>query len=262
MSSRRDLSIAGVVLGWITLILVLDHFATHDQQRWLGVGTWLVLLALLCGESRRTRLQVAVVVCFATAVEWTFAGWLGVYVYRLHDVPWFVPPGHGLVYLAALAIGRSPAVRSHRRFLIPATAAAASAYAAWGLFVSSRLDVLGAFWALCLLGFLRWSRQPTVFAGAFVIVTYLELLGTHIGAWTWSVKDPIAHLVAMGNPPSGAAGGYGFFDLAALGVTDWVTARRRTSQNVASIAGEGAQDLVVEQPVGAHHGAEARIGAA
>jgi hypothetical protein len=107
-----------------------------------------------------------------------------------------------------------------------------------------------------LLGFLRWARQPTVFVGAFAVVTYLELLGTHTGAWTWSVRDPIAHLVAMGNPPSGAAGGYGFFDLAALMVGDAVAARRR------SAAGEDAEHLVVQEPVAAHHAAEAGVGSA
>ncbi len=259
-SSRRDLTIAGIVIGWITLILSLDHIATLDQQRWLGVGTWLVLLALLSREGRRTRLQVAVVVVFASAVEYTFSGWLGVYVYRLHDVPWFVPPGHGLVYLAALAIGRSPVVLARRRVLLVATGVVATLYAVAGLTVTGRLDVLGAFWCLCLLAALRWSRQPTVFVGAFVIVTYLELLGTHIGAWTWSVRDPIAHLVAMGNPPSGAAGGYGFFDLAALWASDAVASRRARRASTGS--GEHGEDLLVQAPVGAHHAAEAGIRAA
>src|SRR4051794_37493711 len=99
--------VPGVVLAWITSVLLLDRDASLLQQRLLGVGTWLVLLALLSRESTRTRAQVAVVVVFATAVEYCFAGWLGVYVYRLDGVPWFVPPGHGLVYLGALAIGRS-----------------------------------------------------------------------------------------------------------------------------------------------------------
>jgi hypothetical protein len=52
--------------------------------------------------------------------------------------------------------------------------------------------------------------------GAFVIVTYLELMGTSLGTWTWQLRDPILGIVAIGNPPSGAAGGYGFFDAAAL----------------------------------------------
>lgn len=260
MSSRRDFSIAGLVVGWITLILSLDHLASFAEQCWLGVGTWLVLALLLVREDRRTRLQVAVVIGFATVVEYTFAGWLGVYVYRLHGVPWFVPPGHGLVYLAALAIGRSPAVAGRRRVLTAATAVAVTAYAGWGVTVSGRMDVLGVFWASCLLGSLRWSRQPTVFVGAFVVVTYLELLGTHLGAWTWSVRDPIAHLVAMGNPPSGAAGGYGFFDLAALWVAD-VTATRGLSRRRRRSA-QDAQHLVVQPAVAAHDAAEAGLGAA
>ena len=78
-----------------------------------------------------------------------------------------------------------------------------------------RLDVLGAFWFVCLLGFLRWGRSRLLYVGAFVVVTYLELLGTHLGTWAWAAYDPTG-IVAMGNPPSGAAGGYGWFDLAAV----------------------------------------------
>jgi hypothetical protein len=205
-----------VVLAWIPLVLELDRHASLGQQRLLGVGTWLLLAALLSRYDVRTRLQVGVVVVFATAVEYTFSGWLGVYTYRLHDVPWFVPPGHGLVYLGALAMGRSELFARYRRELIPATLVAAGGYAAWGLLLSGRRDVLGAFWFCCLALFLLRGRNPLVFVGAFLVVTYLELLGTRLGTWTWQVRDPILGIVAMGNPPSGAAGGYGFFDAAAL----------------------------------------------
>src|SRR3954462_8864689 len=133
------------VLVWIPLVLLLDRGASMTQQRLLGVGTWLLLLALLSREDQRTRAQVAVVVAFASAVEYMFAGWLGVYVYRLHDVPWFVPPGHGLVYLGALAMGRSELFARNRRWLIPVTLAIAGGYAFWGLALSGRRDVLGAF---------------------------------------------------------------------------------------------------------------------
>lgn len=208
--------VPAAVLTWIPVVLLLDRGATMGEQRLLGVGTWLLLIALLWREDARTRAQVAVVVAFATAVEYCFAGWLGVYVYRLHDVPWFVPPGHGLVYLGALAIGRSPHVVRSRRWLVPATLAVAGSYATWGLFFSGRRDVLGAFWFGCLVFFLLKGRQPLVFVGAFVVVTYLELLGTGLGTWTWQARDPILGVVAMGNPPSGAAGGYGFFDAAGL----------------------------------------------
>ena len=222
--------IPAVVLAWIPVVLVLDRDASMGQQRLLGVGTWLLLFALLARQDVRTRLQVAVVVVFASVVEYTFAGWLGVYVYRLHDVPWFVPPGHGLVYLGALAMGRSELFARNRRWLIPVTLAAAGTYAMWGLFLSGRRDVLGAFWFACLALFLLRGRNPLVFVGAFLVVTYLELLGTRLGTWTWQVRDPILGLVAMGNPPSGAAGGYGFFDAAALWAAPRLVERLRTSR--------------------------------
>src|SRR3954447_24893866 len=142
--------VPGIVVAWITSVLLLDRAASLSQQRLLGVATWLLLIALLARENSRTRAQVAVVVVFATAVEYCFAGWLGVYVYRLPGVPLFVPPGHGLVYLGALAIGRSAYVEQRRRLLVPATLLVAGGYAVWGLFLSGRTDVLGAFWFACL----------------------------------------------------------------------------------------------------------------
>ncbi|HET6907800.1 MAG TPA: hypothetical protein VFH54_00545 [Mycobacteriales bacterium] len=236
------------VLAWIPLVLVLDRHASLGQQRLLGVGTWLLLAALLSRYDVRTRLQVGVVVVFATAVEYTFSGWLGVYTYRLHDVPWFVPPGHGLVYLGALTMGRSALFARHRRWLVPATLAVAGSYATWGLFLSGRRDVLGAFWFACLALFLLRGRNPLVFVGAFLVVTYLELLGTRLGTWTWQVRDPILGIVAMGNPPSGAAGGYGFFDAAAL----WLAPRLVDRLRLAGFPRQGQR----MQPVDALHGAE------
>jgi FtsH-binding integral membrane protein len=204
-----------ISLVWVPLVLVLDHGAGIWSQRAIGVVTWLLLLALLSRESPLVRAQIAVVVVFATAVEYTFSPLLHVYIYRLDNVPAFVPPGHGLVYLCALAIGRSPWVVTRLRALVTATVVVGGAYAGWGLFVSDRLDVLGAFWFACLVGFLIWGRSRGLYVGAFLVVTYLELLGTWLGTWAWQPHDPTG-IVAIGNPPSGAAGGYGWFDLAAV----------------------------------------------
>ena len=204
-----------LTLTWVPLVLLLDRGASLGSQRLLGVGTWALLVALLRKETPLVRAQVAVVVAFATAVEYTFSPLLEVYVYRLDNVPAFVPPGHGLVYLCALAMGRSAWVKAHLRLAILVTLSLGGAYAGWGLLVAERLDVLGAFWFGCLVGFLAWGRSRPLYVGAFVVVTYLEILGTWLGTWEWAARDPTG-LVAIGNPPSGAAGGYGWFDLAAV----------------------------------------------
>jgi hypothetical protein len=228
-ASRADLVLALTVVVWVAVVLPLDN-AGSARELLLGAVTWLLLLVLLRRESAATRAQVAVVVAFATLIEYTFSAGLGVYVYRLHQVPAYVPPGHGLVYLAALAIGRSAVAIAGRRWLLPATVVVAGGYACWGLFLSGRPDVLGFLWFCCLLLWVRSARAPLVFVGAFLVVTYLELLGTALGTWTWSLHDPTG-LLAIGNPPSGAAGGYGFFDAAALAfaprIVCWLSAARR-----------------------------------
>jgi hypothetical protein len=215
-----DLRVTGIVLGWIGGILLVDAvpgLRGHELSRQLVLAglTWLVLAALLRRESALVRVQTLLVVCFATLIEYTFSPLLGAYVYRIGTVPGFVPPGHGLVYLAAFSLGRSRLLREHSRTAVALTIAVGGGWAVYGL-LSPRHDVLGCFWFCCLLGFLAWGRARLLYVGAFVVVSYLELVGTTLGTWAWQPTDPVLHLIGQGNPPSGAAGGYGWFDLWAV----------------------------------------------
>lgn len=207
--------VVAAVLGWITLVLVIDSHDALAVQRCLGVATWVLLAALLVREAPLVRVQTLIVVAFASCVEYTFSPLLGVYVYRFDNVPAYVPPGHGLVYLAALAIGRTAYVRAHARRLSMVVLLAGGCWALYGVTLADRPDVLGAFWFGCLAGFLRWGPSPGLYVGAFLVVSYLEIVGTSLGTWAWQPHDPTG-IVSIGNPPSGAAGGYGWFDLAAL----------------------------------------------
>ncbi|MGH3423870.1 MAG: hypothetical protein ACRDO8_04020 [Nocardioidaceae bacterium] len=252
-----------IVMGWVSVVLCLDAGGSLGTQRLLGLLTWLLLAAVLCRETVLVRAQTAVVVLFATAVEFTFSPLLEVYVYRFDNVPAYVPPGHGLVYLAAMAIGRSSWVRAHVRGCTWAVVAVGGAWALWGLVGSDRVDALGAFWFGCLVAFLLWGPSRPLYVGAFVVVSYLEILGTSVGTWQWQGHDPTG-LVAIGNPPSGAAGGYGWFDLAALLLAPrllaWlrpVTAAGRAPAGTAVAAREAAgtaagssRDRTEEEPGG------------
>lgn len=235
-----------MVLAWIPVTLWLDQFASLAQQHLLGLFTWLLLWWLLRRESRVVWLQTAVVVAFATAVEYTFSPLLEVYTYRFDNVPAFVPPGHGLVYLAALCLGRTAFFREHARTLVTLTVVVGGGYALWGLSPwAPRPDALGFFWYLCLLGFLVWGRSRLLYVGAFLVVTYLELVGTWIGTWAWQPYDPTG-LVSMGNPPSGAAGGYGWFDLAAVSLAPLLA---RVWSRVGGLP-EMLEEPLVQQAVG------------
>jgi hypothetical protein len=85
--------------------------------------------------------------------------------------------------------------------------------------------------AAVLVVFLLRGRAPAVYAGVFFAVAYLEIYGTAVGTWTWATEVPGLG-VADGNPPSGAASGYVFFDIAALYLAPpllgaWCALRRR-----------------------------------
>jgi len=230
-----DVGAAAVVVSWIGAILLLDAAplpagAEPVRQLVLGLATWAVLLVVLAGETALVRAQTAVVVALATAVEYTFSPLLEAYVYRIGTVPLFVPPGHGLVYLAALCLGRSALLTRRPRPAVAATVLIGAAWAGFGLVTAA--DVLGAFWFGCLLCFLRWGRSRLLYVGAFVVVSYLELVGTALGTWAWAPVDPVLGVIGQGNPPSGAAGGYGWFDLYALllapRLLSWADSIRRT----------------------------------
>ncbi len=130
---RRGALAALLMMGWLTAVLVVDHDGSHATQRVLGGLTWLVLLGALRVAVPLVRVQALVVVAFATVVEYTFSPGLEVYLYRFGGVPSYVPPGHGLVYLSAFALGHDPWVRARLRPLGLAVLTALGAWAVWAL---------------------------------------------------------------------------------------------------------------------------------
>jgi hypothetical protein len=163
----------------------------------------------------------------------------GIYSYRLGNLPLFVPPGHGLVYLTGLRLSQTRWPAARPRAFVGLAIAAVSAWALLGLVVLERRDVAGAVGAAILVLFLLRGRAPAVYAGVFFAVAYLEIYGTAVGTWTWREQIPGLG-VADGNPPSGAACGYVFFDIAALCLAPsllaaWVALRGRLGPSEAAV---------------------------
>ena len=114
----------------------------------------------------------------------------------------------------ALARGR----RSGATLALLVAVAAAVAAASWGLLgltVLPRRDVAGAIGVPLLLLFLWRSRNRAALRGVFLVVAALELYGTAIGTWRWAAELPGLG-IPDGNPPSGVASGYVWFDVMAL----------------------------------------------
>jgi hypothetical protein len=203
------------LLAYVGVAFALEPLGGRGGELLLGVTTWLALVVALRPAPRGERAQVAAVVLIATGGEILGSIVLGLYSYRRGGIPAFVPPGHGLIYLAGHRLSQSPFVRAHSRGVVRLAALAGSAWALLELGAAAHPDVVGALAMLALLAFLARGREPALFACMLLVVAILELYGTRMGTWQWSSHWPGLSL-GMANPPSGVAAGYCAFDALAL----------------------------------------------
>jgi hypothetical protein len=217
LRSSPALCTFAVLLVFVGLGLADRHVGLAGQIG-LGLATWAVLLAALWALPLEVQLQTLLVVGVATCAEVVGSIVWGVYTYRLGNLPLFVPPGHGLVYLTGLSLTQTNLVSRHQRTFLACVAVIAIGWAIAGLTVLPRVDASGALGMSVFLLFLWRGRARVLYGAVFLVVAVLEISGTAVGVWAW--KDVVPGLqLPSGNPPSGAASGYVLFDIVAIAVT-------------------------------------------
>jgi len=222
------------VVAFFLAVFRIDVAVGLGGQLVLGLLTWLVFGAALMPLTPEGRVRALLVVAAATSMEVIGSIIWGVYTYRLGNLPLFVPPGHGLVYLTGLSLTQTNLVLRHQRTFITGVAALALGWAVAGLTVLPRTDASGALGMAVFLLFLWRGRARLLYGAVFLVVAILEISGTAIGVWAW--KDVVPGLqLPSGNPPSGAASGYVLFDIVAIAVTArlfnlWQARRQRGGQ--------------------------------
>lgn len=213
----RDYFIAGFTFFCVAVCLIVDANATLEKQNALGVCGWVFLIGLLLGETSEVRMQVIIAVAFATVGEHFASPYMGGYTYRFENVPAYVPPGHGMVYLTAVALARSGLFMRYARLIAIFVVMVCGLWSIWGISgLAAQGDSVGALLFCVFLAYLFKGRSPLVYLAAFFITTWLELIGTAAGTWTWAAIDPVLHL-PQGNPPSGVAAWYCLVDAVAMG---------------------------------------------
>ena len=201
------------ILAFIGVLLAVDTQVDARAQLLLGLAAWIALALALRGVPPLLRVQALVVVLVATCAEIVGSIIWGVYTYRLENLPSFVPPCHGLVYLAGVSLAAAASTR--QGWLVRVALVGVIAWGIAGVTVLPRTDVGGAIGAALLAVYLLRGRAPEIYAGVFLVVAWLELYGTAIGTWEWAVTIPGTN-IPQGNPPSGVASGYVWFDIVAL----------------------------------------------
>jgi hypothetical protein len=204
------------LLAYTPILLFADSRTNALWQQWLlGVLTFAALYLAALKAPKELRAQVWVCVVVATGFEIVGSLIWGVYRYRLHNVPLFVPPGHGAVYLFGLMAAQTPVVLKYGRRVAHVILAGATTWALAGLtvlpLITGRFDLQGAACLPVFAWFVLRSPRWPLFAAIFIATGELEIFGTLFRNWYWLPIAPWTH-IPSGNPPSVIAGGYCIID--------------------------------------------------
>jgi len=210
--------------------LWLDATAGFAVQALIGVYAWAAALAMLGAAEGAMRTRMLACLALATAGELFLSLVWGLYDYRLHNVPFFVPPGHLLLMLAGMQIARMRLPESFAQV----TAAIVVGWAAYALWRgNSTLDVFLAALLVVCLATARHADDRRLYAVMLWLALLLELYGTAIGNWTWRPVEPWFGLTSL-NPPLAAGAFYAALDALSLAVARGVhDVRDRTPGRIA-----------------------------
>jgi hypothetical protein len=198
--------------------LLLDYHWPQYGQIVVSACTWALCGALYLRIGSRGRPALIACLVFATAGEVFLSLAWGLYEYRLHNIPPFVPPGHVLLFFLGTQLAERMPAGSERWI-------AALALPLVALFAWQGRDTLGpvlyGLFLLCL-----WiSPSRRLYATMFVLSLAMELYGTWIGNWTWAAHVPLLGLTTL-NPPIAAGAFYCVLDLLVVTATSRIAPAR------------------------------------
>ncbi|MEC8721264.1 MAG: hypothetical protein VXX50_02405 [Candidatus Thermoplasmatota archaeon] len=161
------------------------------------VNIWCIglFIFLFNQAEKKERIEMLVVLGFATPMELFFSEvWL-IYEYQRQLMPLYVPVGHWFLFdlgrriAAKLPTGRKIASWIVLPF-IPLTI----------LMAYSGVDTSGILLLIIMFGFVRWGPAPMLYAVMGWLALGMELWGTWLGTWEWATNVPWTGLTAW-NPP-------------------------------------------------------------
>jgi len=224
----NDLAVAAL-LG---LIIWVGLYVDQRMQPWgqdaVNAAVGAAYLWLVWRSDRPRRIGLLACLAIATVGECTASLVWGLYTYRLHNIPLFVPPGHALLYTIGVAL----ALRMPDRIVVWVPLLALPYIALALLRGFSTFDAaLFVVFVLCLW---RGSAKK-LYATMFMLSLVLELWGTWLGNWRWWPSVPWWGLSTT-NPPAAAGAFYCVLDLLVVACANRIEARWQARRMGASMA--------------------------
>lgn len=191
--TRRDAAVVVLALATLAVGIPVDASGAVWAQPVVSISTWAVLGAIVALSQPRERTELVACVVLATLGELFLKDVWGLYVYRLDNLPLFIPPGHALVYASARRMARIAP-----RWLPVAVAVTFAWVVARGAWAG--IDTFGLLWFGVFLVYLRHSTEPALCASLFLFALAIESYGTSLGGWRYVTIEPWFGLTTT-NPP-------------------------------------------------------------
>ena len=216
----------GLLYLFFVVGLFLDSFymveITENAQIYANALMLFVFTITFFKVTKRIKEQMLAAVLIGFFGEYLFSVLLGMYTYRLGNVPLYIPFGHAFVYIAVLCFSKAASIKKHRILLEKVFAISIFIYAS--MFLIFKNDVFGFVMTIATLLILRNKpRERLFYLTMYISVAVLEIIGTTYECWWWpSTAWNVIPFLPSYNPPSGISLFYFLLDLGCL----WVYKKR------------------------------------
>lgn len=224
LASKSPLYAASKSIGLLFFFLItglfLDsyHFVkiTDHAQWYANITMFIVTTIVFIKVTKRSKEQMISAILIAIVGEYLFSIVMGMYTYRLGNVPHYVPPGHALVYISVLYFSKASSIIKHKLSLEKFFTIFIFIYAS--VFLVVKNDVFGFVMTVATLLILRNKpRERLFYLTMYITVAFLEIVGTNYLCWKWpSTAWGVFDFLPSHNPPSGISFFYFLLDLGSL----------------------------------------------
>ena len=223
-TSKTFLSAFLKTLGMLFLYIFVGLFIdskyvviNYQESRWIANALMIFIFSIVW---LKVTIKVRELMLYAVIIgyvgEYLFSVGLGMYTYRLENVPHYIPMGHALVYIGVLYFIKTFYVKLNRKLLEKIFTGIIIIYAL--AFLVFKNDVFGFVLTAATLLILRNKpRERLFYLTMYLSIVFLEITGTSYECWDWpSIAWDYFTFLPSANPPSGISFFYFGLDLGCL----------------------------------------------
>jgi len=170
-------------------------------------------LVLYKRSVKRTRKLMIYAVIIGFIGEYLFSIVLGMYTYRLSNLPFYIPLGHAVVYARTYCFSKASIIKKYHKEIVRCLFFGIVIFSLFYLIVFN--DIFGFVMTIAVfLVLINRPKDRLFFLTMYVVVAVLEIIGTVYEVWSWpDTAFGVFPILKSHNPPSGISLFYFLLDI-------------------------------------------------